>query len=73
MTINRCRACGSVAAIQYRRDDKARVFRVWVQCSQCGRKTRAFVDGKEPTTATAGGKFAAIAWNSGDIEQEARG
>ena len=72
MRLNNCPACRSPAAIRSRADSRGR-FRVWVQCENCGRRTRDFTDNQEPGQDTPGGKFAVIAWNSGDYRQEAQG
>lgn len=64
MKLNNCPACGSPAAIRYRRDDSKAIFHVWIQCNACGMRTRDFIDEQEPGINTSGGKFAAIAWNS---------
>lgn len=66
MFIKNCPACNSPAAIRYKKDDRRHCFHVWIECGQCGRRTREFTDMQEPDTGTGGGKWAVIAWNSGD-------
>ena len=71
MKINSCPACSGAAAIRYRHEGGRPVFRVWVQCELCGMRTREFADLQDPGPDSTGGKFAVIAWNSGDYRQEA--
>ena len=72
MTLNNCPVCGGPAAIRSRADGRGRYFRVWAQCEQCGTRTRDFTDNQEPGPDSAGGMFAALAWNGGNHKQEAR-
>lgn len=67
MTIKKCPACSSPAAIRCEKDSRRHCFRVWVECGQCGRKTRDFKDMQEPSADSCGGYMAILAWNSGDV------
>lgn len=71
MTLNNCPNCRSPAAIRYQKSGSG-IFHVWAQCETCGRRTRDFLDYQEPTPDSTGGRFAALAWNSGDSIQEGR-
>ena len=71
MKLTSCPACGGPAAIRSRTDSRRHCFHVWAQCQHCGMKTREFTDRQEPGENSSGGKWAAIAWNSGDYRQEA--
>lgn len=69
MRTNNCPNCGGAARIRHRLYGRASIFQVWIECGQCGARTRAFIDSQEPAWDTPGGRWAALAWNSGDITQ----
>lgn len=72
MTLNNCPNCRSPAAVIRYTKGISGIFHVWAQCEHCGRRTRDFIDNQEPTPDSTGGRFAALAWNSGDYIQEGR-
>lgn len=58
MKINNCSHCGKPAAIRTRQ--RGNTCAVWVECTHCGRHTKAFT-GKQ--AAGANRTFAVLAWN----------
>ena len=61
--------CGGRAVIR-NGESSGGLFSVWVECSRCGRRTQTYTDRVLSSERTAGGKFAALEWNSTQREQE---
>ena len=71
-TIEKCSVCGASAAVRWKPGTGRARFLVWVECTECGTHTRQYMDGGQPAEDSPGGKWAILAWNSGEQNKQER-
>lgn len=61
-----CPICGGQPAVRWTPGTGAGRFLVWVECEGCGTHTARYMDSGNPSEDSPGGKWAILAWNSGE-------
>ena len=71
-TIEKCSVCGASAAVRWKPGTGRARFLVWVECTECGTHTRQYMDSGQPEEDSPGGKWAILAWTSGEQNTQER-
>ena len=61
-----CKNCGGRPTIRWKPGTGRARFLVWAECTECGAHTSQYMDSGQPAEDSPGGRWAILAWNSGD-------